>query len=393
MPSKIFDIHAPSPLLFRDGKPFGAAAGTETSARSLAVPLPSTLAGFIRTQIGVKSRWDWSNQDVLKNAHTICVSNLLTRDEKIILPAPRDAVIYKDKAQILRIMCLKPLELPKNAGTDLPDGIQPLEVTQDVKPETGYSFWTKEDMTTWLKGETLNAAKLEKIEGLPLETRVHVAIDPKTLVSQEGQLFSVGYRSFESREKILKEDKRYRADSLLTEQYQSHTWGIRTRVKLPENTAISKLGHLGGERRAVALKELGEQERSVWFDCPKELKKAILRSTHLKLILATPAIFEHGWKPAWLERTDNNNMPKGLFGAELELVSAAIGRREPVSGWNIRENSAKAVRYMVPAGSVYFFRIQDGKQEKILENWLKPVSDNEQDRKDGFGLALWGVWK
>ncbi len=373
MPSKIFDIHAPSPLLFRDGKPFGAAGGTETSARSLAVPLPSTLAGFIRTQIGVKSSWNWSDGDTLKNAHTICVSGLLTRDQKIVLPAPRDAVIYKDKAQILRMMCLKPLELPNNAGTDAPESINPLAITQDVKAETGYAFWTKEDMTTWLLNDTPNAEKLEKIAGLPLETRVHVAINKDSKVGEEGQLFSVGYRSFESKSEA-----------------GHHRWSIRTRVKLPDKTAISKLGHLGGERRAVTLEE---QDIGNWWDCPTELKTAIRNSKYLKLVLATPAIFTHGWKPAWLEATDSANMPKGLHGLKLKLISAAIGRREPVSGWNIRENSAKAVRYMVPAGSVYFFELLEGNQEKILENWLKPVSDNEQDRKDGFGLALWGVWK
>jgi CRISPR-associated protein Cmr3 len=370
MPSKIFDIHALSPLLFRDGKPFGTAGGTETSARSLAVPLPSTLAGFIRTQIGLGSTWKW-DKDNLEKAHTIPVAGLLTRDSQIVLPAPRDAVIYKDKTQQLQIMGLKPLELANNAGTDAPEGMKPLEVTQDVKPETGYAFWTKEDMTTWLLNET--PEKLEKIEGLPLETRVHVTINPKTLASEEGQLFSVSYRSFESK-----------SDS------GHHTWGIRTRVKLPDKTTISRLGHLGGERRTVTLEE---QDIRNWWDCPSELKEKIRGSKYLKLVLATPAIFRHGWKPAWLENQDSANMPKGLHDVKLKLVSAAIGRREPVSGWNIRENNPKAVRYMVPAGSVYFFEIEDGMQEKILENWLKPVSDNEQDRKDGFGLALWGVWK
>jgi CRISPR-associated protein Cmr3 len=47
---------------------------------------------------------------------------------------------------------------------------------------------------------------------------------------------------------------------------------------------------------------------------------------------------------------------------------------------------------MVPAGSVYFFEIEGGNPSDLLESWLRPVSDNEQDRKDGFGLALWGVW-
>jgi CRISPR-associated protein Cmr3 len=46
---------------------------------------------------------------------------------------------------------------------------------------------------------------------------------------------------------------------------------------------------------------------------------------------------------------------------------------------------------MVPAGSVYFFELLEGDPSAVLESWLRPVSDNEQDRKDGFGLALWGV--
>jgi CRISPR-associated protein Cmr3 len=371
MPVRILDLHAPSPLLFRNGKPFSAASGTETSARSLPVPLPSTLAGFIRTQIGTASGWAWNQHD-LEKSHTIPVAGLLTRDCEIVLPAPRDAVIYRDDAGERRIMRLKPSAPPNNAGTDLPDGMLPLEVTQDIKAETGYAFWTQEYMTTWLKGETPQAETLERIEGLPLETRVHVKIDSASQTAEGGQLFTVAYRSFESKSAS-----------------GHHTWGIRTRYKAPEHTAIANIGHLGGEQRPVTLHEY---QHSDWWHCPAELKDAILKSTRLKLVLATPAIFKHGWKPTWLESNDSTNMPKGLFGAELELVSAAIGRREPVSGWNIRENHPKAVRYMVPAGSVYFFKIPDGKQEKILENWLKPVSDNEQDRKDGFGLALWGVW-
>ena len=372
MSAKIFDIHASNPLLFRDGKPFSAASGAETAARSLPMPLPSTLAGFVRTQIGVGSGWTWNQHD-LEKTHSIPVAGLLARSETLMFPAPRDAVIYKDEAGAQQIMRLAPQATPQGAGTDAPDGVMPLGVTRDVKPETGYAFWAQTDMQTWLMGETPDAATLEPIAGLPLETRVHVGIDSKTGAADDGQLFSVGYRSFES-----------------NAQGKHHTWSVRARVKLPDGTRLSPLGHFGGERRAATLTERFEDH--LW-KCPKELQEAILGSTRLKLTLATPAIFAHGWKPAWLTSTDSANMPKGLYGAGLTLIGAAVGRREPVSGWNIREDCAKAVRYMVPAGSVYFFSVAQGKQEKILENWLKPVSDNEQDRKDGFGLALWGVWK
>ena len=387
MPIKILDIHATSPLLFRDGKPFSAAGGTETSARSLPVPLPSTLAGFIRTQIGTAHSWNWKEKYDLEQAHTIPVAGLLVRDCEIVIPAPRDAVIIKDNEKI-RITELKPLAKLENAGTDAPEGIMPLDVPDNLKAETGYVFWTQENMTTWLLNKTPET--LEKIEGLPLETRVHVKINKDSQTADEGQLFSVGYRSFESRVKLNKDDQRYRPNALLPDQYIQHHWSIRTRVKIPDHTQISSIGHLGGERRVVALEEKDHKD---WFHCPEELKTAILESKKLKLVLATPAIFSHGWKPAWLESKDSTNMPKGLHGLKLKLISAAVGRREPVSGWNMRENSAKAVRYMVPAGSVYFFELLEGDPAKILENWLKPVSDIEQDRKDGFGLALWGVWK
>jgi CRISPR-associated protein Cmr3 len=48
---------------------------------------------------------------------------------------------------------------------------------------------------------------------------------------------------------------------------------------------------------------------------------------------------------------------------------------------------------MVPAGGVYFFTRVDGDPRVLATNgWLKPVSDAPHDRRDGFGLAVWGTW-
>lgn len=376
MPVRIFDLHAPTPLLLRDGKPFSAAEGSETAARSLPVPLPSTLAGLVRTQIGAASGWDWRDYPTLQNAHGIPVAGLLARDGAIVLPAPRDAVVYRDKGSSdLKIMTLKPFTPPEGAGCDLPQGLEPLEVTEDVKPETGYNFWTQDYMKQWLLGKMPSA--LEKIEGLPLETRIHVGIGSNG-TAREGQLFSVAYRSFESRHRPHKDEPYH---------YAYHRWSLRARIKLPDGLKVAPIGHLGGERRPVTFAEatLGD-----WWNCPEELKKQLPNARYLRLVLATPAIFD-SWKPAWLTDESHQARIKGLAGMKLKLVAAAVGRREPVSGWNVRENKPKAVRWMVPAGSVYFFEVE-ANSEKIVENWLKPVSDNEQDRKDGFGLAMWGVW-
>jgi CRISPR-associated protein Cmr3 len=50
------------------------------------------------------------------------------------------------------------------------------------------------------------------------------------------------------------------------------------------------------------------------------------------------------------------------------------------------------VKRISPAGGVYFFEIAEGSASGLADRWLESVSDDEQDRRDGFGLAAWGVW-
>ncbi|MBF6593299.1 MAG: type III-B CRISPR module-associated protein Cmr3 [Thermaceae bacterium] len=373
MAERVLDIHALSPLLWRDGRPFAGAEGSETTARSLPLPLPSTIAGFVRTQIGRKQGAKWEDHSFLQNLHNIQIcSPLLARSCEIVLPAPRDTVVYK-AGEEAKVMRLKPKELTSGAGCNLPEGLQPLEVTADFKPESGYSLWGQANMTNWLLGK---AVIPEKIEPLLLDTRVHVAMDSEKGKGKDGQLYSVAYRTLETLQ-----DGRH------------HQWSIRARVSLPDWAGLESVGLLGGESRpaAIALKDGLSQH---WFDCPNEIKTAFdgLRVGDLvRLVLATPALFEQGWRPGWLDKCGEQHLPRGLGKVKLKLVSAAIGRREAVSGWNLRGNQPKAVRWMVPAGSVYFFKILEGNPSDLLESWLRPVSDLEQDRKDGFGLALWGV--
>jgi len=113
------------------------------------------------------------------------------------------------------------------------------------------------------------------------------------------------------------------------------------------------------------------------------------------MVLATPAIFEHGWRPGWLNTKLIGTPPGG--GPELKLVGVSIQRWKAVSGWSLAKQAGtdkpgpKAIRRLVPAGGVYFFETKDN-AAALADQWLQPVSDNEQDRRDGFGLAVWGTW-
>ena len=78
---------------------------------------------------------------------------------------------------------------------------------------------------------------------------------------------------------------------------------------------------------------------------------------------------------------------------KLKLMGVSNQRWKAVSGWSLAApRGPKAIRRMVPAGSVYFFKVVSGDASELSKCWLQSVSDGDQERLDGFGLALWGTW-
>ena len=130
----------------------------------------------------------------------------------------------------------------------------------------------------------------------------------------------------------------------------------------------------------------------------KALRDQKAERKRIRLVLATPAIFSHGWLPGWLILNEDSligapeDAPDGL---KLKLISACTDRWKPISGWSLEKGrrGPKAIRRLVPAGSVYFFEVLSGDAENLVKKfWLRSVCDEDQDRRDGFGLAVWGLW-
>ncbi|TEB13242.1 hypothetical protein Pmgp_00538 [Pelotomaculum propionicicum] len=141
---------------------------------------------------------------------------------------------------------------------------------------------------------------------------------------------------------------------------------------------------LGGERRLVFWR----QSKQVLPSCPEALKEKIAALGHCRLILLTPAHFKAGWKPSWLLESREGVRPY--------LQTVALKRHQTVSGWDLEgKGKRKPTRRLAPAGTVYFLKL-NGDSEAIKRwidsIWLSCVSDGEQDRRDGFGLAVTGVW-
>ena len=377
MTQKIVQIEAIDSLLFRDARPFSNELGALT-ARSLPLPLPSTIAGFIRTFVGNQLNWDWGRewhkaQGIRVHAPLLQRQHGFSGESEFILPAPADALVYTKDGCRQQITALRPFRLPEGAGCDLPHPkLLPLlpQEAVEAKPEGGYNLWKWRDLQQWLLNQSCLPS--EPIAEIPRETRVHVAIDPNTGTSEKSHLYTVEYRAFE----CLKEGVYCR-------------WSLLARVYLPDDMEVGfeGLGLLGGEKRVAHLRE-AEQ----WLECPHDLQKALSGARYVRMVLATPAIFNDGWKPGWLDNA-LEGAPPNVSGIWLRLIAAAVKRREAVSGWDYAYRRPKPVRWLAPAGSVYFFELVDGSAETLAASaWLQPVSDEETDRDTGYGLALWGVW-
>lgn len=364
-----------APLVLRIGKPFGETGGGESHP----FPLPSTVAGAMRTAHADALELDF-NTSISRilgwHCHGALPASLSNTGVHPLFPRPADARYISTTGFIVRR--LEPIVTGGNEGCDLPDGLTPVHLTEPdkAKPANGPNWWNEETMRLWLMGKAPDPGKIGP-PNLPIETRTHVALNPSTLAASDGQLFQSAGPDFEAH--------RLPSNQFLNRRGWSHL-RYALLVRFSECVAQS-LMRLGGEARLVDI-----TSSDAWPILPPVLATKLQASKCIRIILATPALFTNGWKPGWLG-PNLTGSPPGMPGLTLCLKAVAIERWQPISGWDLKANKPKAVRRLVPSGSVYWFEVIEAQDGWAEELWLKPISDNVQERQDGFGLALPGIWK
>jgi CRISPR-associated protein Cmr3 len=391
------ELRPRDPILVRDARPFSADPGAR--AVTLEWPLPATVVGALRTHIGNAVGVDWSADGGRALVREIAVQGpfLLRRGSdgrrEVYFPAPRDAVLYRDDENVLRALRLRPIArdvLPASAGSDLWPGLQPVRVTQEVKPTPEAAFWPARDVVAWLADGRSVSPPRHAHGRLPVDVRTHVAIQPDTLTSVAGALFSTEALAFDPR-------------GGAGDDAPNAAMICRAIGAPPSWRPAPAFLRLGGEGRQVALVPTRDD---LWPRPDPALVRALTGATRLRLLLATPALFARawpappaapappGWLPEWLDPQTLAGKPPRWPGPAWTLASAVVGRRLALSGWDTRTRTPKRTRYAVPAGSVYFFELPaplTADQARAL--WLLPVSDRAYDRRNGFGLVLPGVWE
>lgn len=389
------------PLISRDGRPFGEGA----RMRSLNWLRPSVTTGSLRTLLGKLDGRAFDEATIAELKQLSLVGPFPMVDGRLYLPAPKDILIEAAPGQTPKHHRLEPGQLEESEGTTLPDDLDPvlMDTEEAFKPVAMPAFWSVDKIAEWLcqpgqfglpdfdEKSSKRFLGTDFLHGPEKEERTHVKLEPGTGTAAEGMLFST--TGLDMKARFL--DKPEGTEEGTIPYFRPLDLALG--VSGPENSITARLAGLdaihpcGGERRLVRWQSTDPGK--IW-DCPQIIRKSLNESGNLvRMILASPAVFEKGWLPAWLSATDaglQGTIPE--TGITVRLRAVVNDRWEPLSGWSYEHQSPKPISRMVPAGSVYFFEITGGNPEELAEHWLKPVSDDLQIGRDGFGLALWGPW-
>lgn len=387
------------PLIARDGRPSSVGGHFFT----VSFPYPSMLAGAVRTRMGCEN-----------GAFTLKGESALAElREKVIVRGPLLAELRPDNEEVLQWLAPAPRDLTILRAQDgktilkrhLPRALAPGEAMDSLGEEglhpAGYAsgeiygkppkdlpaFWRWAEFESWLTApadrDDVDLKKLG-IEALPIETRAHLAIQPGERVGIDGMFFQTsGLRFLQNG-----------ASRLEPRRFALSLWCQGGTVAGCDLALERQIAPLGGERRLARWSPVSQE----WPGMPEAVRERIVADRRARLILLTPALFEKGTLPGW------NGAAWPLGGPVKATVRAAcVPRPAVVSGWDLAASNGdgkpkgrpKPTRRLALAGSVYFLELEGEKEDLRRwcdEAWLHCVSDDAQDRRDGFGLAALGIW-
>jgi CRISPR-associated protein Cmr3 len=206
------------------------------------------------------------------------------------------------------------------------------QAAEDFKAETPPAWWPLAKYIDWLT----NAADRHEPSWfttdflLPPRTamRDHVALDADRGAAAESQIFATAnlHLTHLPRHGVKTDDRtKLSFDQRFAQVQLTARVALAAGSDLALPTPFSTWHPLGGERRLVHWQQC--QSAVTGWDCPDAIRHALATTARVRLILATPAIFKHGWKP------DLDHGP--LKDSGLTLVGACTGRWKAVSGWSL----------------------------------------------------------
>jgi len=297
---------------------------------------------------------------------------------------PADLVVAEGDRGGIAVRRLAPAALPAAIASSY--GLPRLPVLAEPergKPVRGY-WLTEAGWRACLAGKTPAADYLVPASELwALDTRVGVGIDPARRCAADGRLFTVQGVAFARRAAQATADVGF----LVCLEGAALPAGLTLR--------------LGGDGRAALSGEVA-------FPWPEPDYDAIAAARRCRLILTSPAIFEHGWLPTGVRQEEMGGYRFDLHGVRGRLAAAAVPRAAVVSGWDLAQERPKPARRVAPAGTVYWLDDLDVTSEalrRLVEHglWDEPREVSRSPaaghppaaghrRSEGFNRLSLGRW-
>jgi len=371
-------IEPAEPLLFRTGRPFDA--GQDTFAESLFPPTPQTLQGAVRATIATY----WDPQKNIADAFDDPRLTSLIGDQSSygrfrisglalgrypktnpaaierLLPSP--AHLMQSETRLYRLL---PRQLGATVVTNFPDQrrfyLAAEAAIDDLSPLEGWL--TETDLALVLgRGDMTGVQTVKKESIYQEESRLGIGIQSGTKATAEGYL--------------------YQAVMIRMNHHleQEHTYGFVVDIQLSPLGLYDDLLRDEQMQQVLHLPDtgwmtLGGEQRTAYFrvlPTPDQHRQAA--GGRSLLYLATPALFETGWKPS----------PRF---APLDVpLAAAITHYESIGGWKLHPGNArgeqKTMHRFVPAGSVYFFDTSVSCPQALTDSGMEI----------GYGIPYEGEW-
>lgn len=335
-------------LFFRDGKPFEM--GDDTWANGMFPPLPSVFYGALRTAYA--SQYNISVNDIDAKTKCLKIKGIyLDTGSSLVYPMPLDYVELKDKENYVKHLQLLKVDAFVSAKSfDFVPYIQ-----EEVEQNTEAVFSTKQ-LNDYLQGNTSEQKIQNYTDFVTTENKVGIGRENETNIAKDSKLYRVALRRLEN-------NKAQKLSFIIDYEF--------TGLESQEITGSFKLG---AEGKIVKFKP---------YNTTIVKQPTIKESKYFKVYLSSPAIFTKNEKEAHLP-----DFEKHFADYDVKLLTAIIGKPFRIGGFDMVKREPKKMKTAVPAGSVYYFEIQN--QDKTLANLVKDletvysISDEKQD--EGFGL-------
>jgi CRISPR-associated protein Cmr3 len=273
-----------------------------------------------------------------------------------------------------------------------------LQTRRQVKAEGG-RYLTGDGLALHLQGDALPGSE----HAVPAD-RVHrddprlgIAIDSARRTAETGRIYTTEGRAFSPVAGSVAPAAESTASFFEETGFLVGIEGLPAagdKGRLPARGML----RLGGDGRSA-------EYRRVEFTPPEVPPTLIAGHRRFRLIMRTPGLFRQpgerpvfGWLPPGVEQDAHTGkyLLRGA-GFSAQLVCAAIGRRELVSGWDLHKWRPKDALAAVPAGSVYWFDDFSGDAPSLAQ-WvaggLRTDADARPDARhaEGWNQAMLALW-